>query len=60
MPDRKPPQHMTASELHQQIRNLFQLKRDLWANISKCKETLNVADSLIDIYEKELRKRGHI
>ena len=60
MPDRKPPQHMTTGELQQQIRNLFQLKRDLYANISKCKETVNVADSLIEIYEKELRKRGHI
>lgn len=60
MPDMKAPNLMTQQELNKRIKDLFQLKRALYDNISKCKETLTIADSLIDIYEKELRKRGHI
>ena len=60
MPDEKAPSTMSTAELKQKIRNIYQLKRALWDNISKCKETLNIADSLLDCYEKELRGRERL
>lgn len=47
-------------ELQKKIRDMYQMKRDLYKNISTCKECIADADNIIDICEKELRKRGHI
>ena len=45
MPDQKAPNLMTQQELSKRIKDLFQLKRALYDNIFKCKETLTIADS---------------
>ena len=51
---------MSKMEIEKRLRDLFQLRRDLYANISRCKEVIEDAGKLIDAYEAELRKRGHI
>jgi len=47
-------------ELQKKIRDMYQMKRDLYKNISNCKECIKDADNIIDLCEAELRKRGHI
>lgn len=51
---------MSQLELQKKIRDMYQLKRDLYANISNCKRVIKDADDIIDACEAELRKRGHI
>lgn len=51
---------MSSMDIQKKIKGLFQLKRDLYANISQCKQTIKIADNCIDICEVELRKRGHL
>ena len=51
---------MSQLELQKKIRDMYQLKRDTYQNISACKLLLADADKIIDLCEAELRKRGHI
>lgn len=51
---------MSKLEIQKKIRNMYQLKREIYANISNCKRVLKDADDVIDACEAELRKRGHI
>lgn len=53
-------EEMSVLELQKKIRDMFQLKRDLYANISNCKQVIKDADIIIDACESELRKRGRI
>ena len=56
----KEAKDMSQQELQKKIRDMFQLKRDLYKNISNCKRVIKDADNVIDACEAELRKRGHI
>lgn len=56
----KSANQMSQLELQKKIRDMYQLKRDLYANISNCKRVIKDADDVIDACEAELRKRGHI
>ena len=56
----KEAKEMTQQELQKKIRDMYHLKRDLYANISKCKQVITDANNIIDECEKELRKRGYI
>ena len=47
-------------ELQKKIRDMYQMKRDIYQNISNCKKVIADADAIIDLCEAELRKRGHI
>lgn len=47
-------------ELQKKIRDMYQLKRDTYQNISNCKLLIKDCDNIIDLCEAELRKRGHI
>lgn len=47
-------------ELQKKIRDMYQMKRDIYQNISNCKKVIVDADNIIDLCEAELRKRGHI
>lgn len=58
--EEKPKNQMSQLELQKKIRDMYQLKRDLYANISNCKRVIKDADNVIDACEAELRKRGHI
>lgn len=50
----------SQNDLQKKIRDMFQLKRDIYKNISNCKQVLADADAIIDKCESELRRRGHI
>lgn len=50
----------TQNDLQKKIRDMYQLKRDIYKNISNCKLVIADADAIIDKCEAELRRRGHI
>lgn len=51
---------VSTAYLKKRIRDMYQLKRDLYNNISNCKLAIKDADNIIDECEKELRGRGHL
>ena len=51
---------MTSNEIQKKIRDMYQLRRNCYQQISMYKKIIEDSGNIIDCCERELRRRGHI
>ena len=51
---------MTTNDISKKIRDMYQLRRACHEQVNNYKQIFKNAGDIIDLCEKELRRRGHV